>query len=613
VCKVIHKEGKMKSKIILMFFVFMNISLYASTIHVPSDQPFIQAGIDSAVNGDTVLVATGIFTGANNKNIDFGGKSILLISEKGADSTIIDCQDEGRGFYFHSGEGYNSIIKGFTIRNGSVGPDCNGGGIFCSWTSPSIFNCIIDSCSAERGAGIACDNASPIIDSCYISNSDSTRATLGGGIYCSYSSPEIRNTQIIHNITLAAGICLEWYSSPLIHNCNISLNEADDFGIIDCYYSCSPTITNTIISNNIGNGIMISNYCELDLTNCLIVNNDGDGLWASTLNGGSADVTNCTIANNEGRGLYIQDTPVIIVNSIIYFNKDFQIYLWSPPIPQISFSNIEDKDSGGIHGSVSWGDGTMDKDPLFIDTANTKFRLSPESPCNGAGSPTLCLENDIEGNLRPNPICTNGDLGPYESMYPLNNSPYIINPIDDRIVNEDFNQIFIAYLNNVFDDVETSTLIFNAVALTGGINSAISNDSLYIFSEPDFNGSVDIVVTATDACFSSVSDTFSVVVLPAGVIEIPLDKIPSTYFLADNYPDPFNSVTTIEYSIPKKSDVTITVYSPVGQVVDVLVNQTMEPGHYSVQFDASKLGSGVYFYKIQAGCFSDVKKCTIIR
>jgi hypothetical protein len=336
-------------------------------------------------------------------------------------------------------------------------------------------------------------------------------------------------------------------------------------------------------------------------------------LWASTLNGGSADITNCTIANNNGRGIYAQSTPVTIVNSIIYFNKDFQIYLWSPPIPEISFSNIEDRDSGGIYGSISWGDGAMDEDPLFIDTTNTDFHLSPGSPCNGAGSPTIYPENDIEGNSRPDPICTNVDLGPYESIYPLNIPPYILNPIDDRIVNEGFDQNFIVFLYNVFDDAETDVLIFDAVALSVGVNPVINDDSLYILSEPAFYGAVDIVVTATDGCFASVSDTFLVNVLEAGIIEVPSDGIPSAYFLADNYPNPFNSFTTIEYSIPRESDVTLTVYSLVGQIVDVLVDQTMKSGYYAVNFDASKLSSGIYFYKIQAGSFSATKKCMIVR
>ena len=245
----------MKIKNSLILFAFMSMTLYATTIHVPLDQPSIQAGIDSATSDDTVLVATGTFTGASNKNIDFSGKSILLISEKGADSTIIDCQGAGRGFYFHSGEDDNSIIKGFTIRNGSVGVDSSGGGIFCSWADPSIFNCIINGCSAERGGGIACDNASPVIDSCYLDDND---AEWGGGIYCSYSSPEIRNTQIIHNTaSYHAGIGMLWDSSPLIRNCNISLNESGDDGIVSCNHGGFPTITNTIISNNIGDGIIL--------------------------------------------------------------------------------------------------------------------------------------------------------------------------------------------------------------------------------------------------------------------------------------------------------------------------------------------------------------------
>jgi hypothetical protein len=57
----------------------------------------------------------------------------------------------------------------------------------------------------------------------------------------------------------------------------------------------------------------------------------------------------------------------------------------------------------------------------------------------------------------------------------------------------------------------------------------------------------------------------------------------------------------------------MTVYNSGGQVVDILVNGTMEPGYYSVKLDASKLSSGVYFYKIKAGAFSDTKKCMVMR
>ena len=108
---------------------------------------------------------------------------------------------------------------------------------------------------------------------------------------------------------------------------------------------------------------------------------------------------------------------------------------------------------------------------------------------------------------------------------------------------------------------------------------------------------------------------------PLGIEDSVADGLPMKFNLNQNYPNPFNPITTIEYAIPKKSDVTITVYNIIGQVVDVLVDQTMEPGYYSVQWDARRVGSGVYFYRIMAGDpssgsghgFTDVKKCVILK
>ena len=70
----------------------------AVTHHVPSQYPTIQGGINAAVEGDTVLVADGIYTGWDNKELDFGGKDILLMSENGPANCIIDCEYQGRAF-----------------------------------------------------------------------------------------------------------------------------------------------------------------------------------------------------------------------------------------------------------------------------------------------------------------------------------------------------------------------------------------------------------------------------------------------------------------------------------------------------------------------------------
>ncbi|MCP9291482.1 T9SS type A sorting domain-containing protein [Gracilimonas sediminicola] len=80
-----------------------------------------------------------------------------------------------------------------------------------------------------------------------------------------------------------------------------------------------------------------------------------------------------------------------------------------------------------------------------------------------------------------------------------------------------------------------------------------------------------------------------------------LHEVPSEFALAQNYPNPFNPVTRIKYSVPKKSDVKIVVYNLLGQEVAELVNESKDPGNYSVSWDASANASGLYVYRLISG------------
>jgi hypothetical protein len=84
--------------------------------------------------------------------------------------------------------------------------------------------------------------------------------------------------------------------------------------------------------------------------------------------------------------------------------------------------------------------------------------------------------------------------------------------------------------------------------------------------------------------------------------------MPSTYLLQQNYPNPFNPSTTISFSIPTSEFVTLKVYDVLGREIATLVNENLSAGSYSYNFDASNLTSGVYFYKLQAGKYSETKK-----
>lgn len=90
-------------------------------------------------------------------------------------------------------------------------------------------------------------------------------------------------------------------------------------------------------------------------------------------------------------------------------------------------------------------------------------------------------------------------------------------------------------------------------------------------------------------------------------------EIPAVFSLHQNYPNPFNPVTLINFDIPHQSKVTLRVYDILGREAVLLVNEVKPAGSYCVQFDASRLTSGIYFYKLDAGAFSEVRKMIVVK
>ena len=91
------------------------------------------------------------------------------------------------------------------------------------------------------------------------------------------------------------------------------------------------------------------------------------------------------------------------------------------------------------------------------------------------------------------------------------------------------------------------------------------------------------------------------------------NNVPLQYSLKQNYPNPFNPVTTIAYSLASAGNVKLVVYDILGREVKTLVNEVQQQGAYKVSFNASDLASGVYFYRINTGSFSDIKKMILVK
>jgi hypothetical protein len=92
-----------------------------------------------------------------------------------------------------------------------------------------------------------------------------------------------------------------------------------------------------------------------------------------------------------------------------------------------------------------------------------------------------------------------------------------------------------------------------------------------------------------------------------------LIAVPDIYELSQNYPNPFNPNTVISYSIPSASNIKLIVYNTLGQSIKVLESGYKQAGNYSINFNAFGLSSGIYFYKLEAGSFSQIKKMILIK
>ena len=325
----------------------------------------IQEGIDAASASDEVVVADGTYTGSGNKDLDFGGKAITVHSENGPDNCIIHCQDSGGGFYMHSNETTSSLIEGFTIQDGDQA------GIYCNDCSPTISNCLVTGCRSD-GAIYCSWSAAPTIIDCLIDDNDEA------GIY-TRGDPYIQDCVISGN-TDSGILCAD--GNPTIINCKITGNTSSYGSALFCSSSTNTTLTNCLITNNIGRAI----YCDKS----------------------SPTISCCTIADNSGGAILCnssQSTP-LIVNSIIWGS----ISLGGEPI--INWSDVK----GGWSGA---GSNNIEADPNFIDGGD--YHLSATSPCVDAGTNTPSgglPATDLDGSPRPldgdGDLTATSDMGAYE-------------------------------------------------------------------------------------------------------------------------------------------------------------------------------------------------------
>ena len=395
----------------IVFFLFMIVPAAWSsaafgaplTLRVPAPYPTVQAAIEAAHEGDTILVADGIYSVPVNEGLVVA-KPIRILHEGDPKDCIIDCEGNGRAFTFVSGATSATLLSGFTIIGGNVAgiqpqdtQHNSGGGILCEGgATPTIENCIIGFISeedipygnsAKYGGGIACISSSPVISSCRIEGNNA--ANVGGGLYIVDSSPKIMGSTISDN---EAGT---WGGAVYIVTSQASASVPS-----------RPSIASCMITGNAANTNGGAVYCT----------------------GSSPLITNTTVADNRaggsGGGLYVKgNSNPIVANAIFWGNSapaSPEIYVNPVSTLNINYSIVKGEEAAALKmsaGAPPLDNTIQNVDPGFVDPAAGDYHLRPDSPCRDAGTKegVTLPEYDIDGDLRSSG--SNPDIGADEIRY----------------------------------------------------------------------------------------------------------------------------------------------------------------------------------------------------
>jgi hypothetical protein len=295
--------------VIVAVVAVISVAARADIINVPADQPTIQAAIDVAIDGDTIIVDDGVYTGAGNKNLVPNDRSLTLRSANGPAGCVIDCENDGRAFFLLNEAG-TIVIEGLTVTRGRVDVASpggrKGGGLFCVRSSATVVNCIFDANHAHTGGGIFVEGPDAVLTfiNCRITNQVFTGE--GGG----------------EDIHVGAGVLVRQSALADFVNCTIANNIS----------APGP--------DHLGGGVHVNRDAGVLLANCVLWGNVATfGAQIGVKLQGIVTVRHCDVQGGEAE------------------------------------VGIPDGD-----GTVIWGDGNVDADPLFVDDAGGDFRIGAASP-----------------------------------------------------------------------------------------------------------------------------------------------------------------------------------------------------------------------------------------
>ncbi|MEN3315198.1 MAG: hypothetical protein V7605_1432 [Acidimicrobiaceae bacterium] len=389
-------------------------------IHVPTDQPTIQAGIDRvASNGGMVTVAAGTY----RENIDFHGKAVKVTSVGGPASTVIDGGDKDTVVSIVSGEGRSSVLEGFTIRNGGGSPI--GGGIYIGNSAPTITGNVVTHNLGAFGVGIQVYWGAALIQDNSVSDNHQIQGSSGGrggGVsLLGDARAEVVGNLIENNSDSAGGGMSISGAGAVVRDNTIRRNSALNEG-----------------------GGVIMNATDVAFTQNLVVDNSaserGGGMYGTVRATQGASVVNNTFAANRSAGgsavwSFGFEPDVVVDNNVmagpagatVLECEDLGWYT-TPAIPQFSHNDVYNGDAQPVAGcaTVVGTNANISSDPRFVEPSPVApdYHLQPASPVIDAGNDTAPSLPPVDLDGRPRVVDGDGDgaatidMGAFEAAGP---------------------------------------------------------------------------------------------------------------------------------------------------------------------------------------------------
>jgi len=299
-------------------------------------------------------------------------------------------------------------------------------------------------------------------------------------------------------------------------------------------------------------------------------------------------------------------------------------HLYNPEQHPATVQAIIHGDQYAFTDSLQLYDDGMHNDSLASDNiwGNTKFLAGLQEDIYTIGISSHDMTEDYQYDLSPVPIFTT--IGPLKVVdYEITSSDTVPNHGDRlnyklTLRNEGQTVTATDVTTNLirldtcatisgFTDKPYGDIAPGATALHSGSHTIIFSDTLTGCSNPM---TTQILVEISSDGFVFWYDTLEIIVSDIEKDDLVL---PKSFALSQNYPNPFNPKTIINYELPITNDVDLSIYNLVGQKVATLVSEKQHAGNHRVEWDASGFSSGVYYYKIEAGEFQDVKKMMLLR